>query len=723
MKQVIQSTRSGKLAVKEVPDPKVRAGHLLVRTRASLISAGTERLVVGFAKKNLASKARARPDLVRKVMDKARRDGIGATIRAVAARLDEPLPLGYSASGVIASVGEGLEGKFQVGQRVAMAGAGLANHAEYNVVPENLAAPVPDDINDEEACFGTVAAIALHGVRNLGLEIGDTAAVIGVGLIGQLAVQLLDLSGVRVVALDYEARRLDLARFGRAELAWNLADGDPVPAIQSLTNGLGCDGVLIAAGTETSEPFETAAAIARDRARISLVGLTGTEIPYREFMAKELSVVVSRSYGPGRYDSDFEDRGIKYPEGFVRWTETRNLAEAVRRMSRARDHRLAVEHMITHRFDLDEAEKAYAMIMENSEPHLGVVLCYPGETTAKSPRLKIPAHVSPGDAKGSGECVLGAIGGGAFARTVLFPELKRLSGCRLHMIATQRGASAEHSREKFDFAEAVADEALLLDNPDINAVLIATPHSSHADLTARALAAGKHVLVEKPLALDRDGLNAIAKARRQTDAFFQVGFNRRHAPLAIKARDRLDAAGGNRFILIRVNAGPVEPDAWFNAPEEGGGRVLGEACHFVDLARFLVGSPITAVHAGAAGVDQGVCDDLTITLNFADGGLATIAYTALGDTAFSKELVECYAGGVVVTIDDFRGLTVAAGGKASRPRKSSGQDKGHAAQLKAFVDAVSSGGGAPVDETEMFETSLATIAVLESLRSGETVRL
>ena len=294
MKQVIQSTRSGKLAVKEVPDPKVRAGHLLVRTRASLISAGTERLVVGFAKKNLASKARARPDLVRKVMDKARRDGIGATIRAVAARLDEPLPLGYSASGVIASVGEGLEGKFQVGQRVAMAGAGLANHAEYNLVPENLAAPVPDDINDEEACFGTVAAIALHGVRNLGLEIGDTAAVIGVGLIGQLAVQLLDLSGVRVVALDYEARRLDLARFGRAELAWNLADGDPVPAIQSLTNGLGCDGVLIAAGTETSEPFETAAAIARDRARISLVGLTGTEIPYREFMAKELSVVVSR---------------------------------------------------------------------------------------------------------------------------------------------------------------------------------------------------------------------------------------------------------------------------------------------------------------------------------------------------------------------------------------------------------------------------------------------
>ena len=723
MKQVIQSAKTGKLAVKEVPEPKVRAGHLLVRTRASLISAGTERLVVGFAKKNLAAKAKARPDLVRKVMDKARRDGISATIRAVAARLDEPLPLGYSASGVVAAVGQGLEGKFRAGQRVAIAGAGLANHAEYNVVPENLAAPVPDDVNDEEACFGTVAAIALHGVRNLGVEIGDTAAVIGVGLIGQLAVQLLDLSGIRVVALDYDASRLDLARFGRAELIWDLGDGDPVPAIRSLTNGLGCDGVLITAATETSEPFETAAAIARDRARISLVGLTGTKIPYRDFMAKELSVVVSRSYGPGRYDHDFEDRGMKYPEGFVRWTETRNLAEAVRRMSRARDHRLAVEHMITHSFDLDEAEKAYAMIVDNAEPHLGVVLRYPKEAAAKSPRLKIPAHVSPGDAEGPGECVLGAIGGGSFARTILFPELKRLSGCRLHTIATQRGASAEHSREKFGFAEAAADEAAVLDNPEINAVLIATPHSSHADLVARALAAGKHVLVEKPLALDRDGLNAIVKARRRGDAFFQVGFNRRYAPLAVKARDRLIAAGGNRFVVIRVNAGPVEPDAWFNAPEEGGGRVLGEACHFVDLARFLVGAPIIAVHAGAARVDHGVCDDLAITLNFADGGLATIAYTALGDTAYSKERVECYAGGVVITIDDFRGMTVAAGGKVTRPRKSTRQDKGHAAQLKAFVDAVSSSTGAPVDEAELLETSLATIAVLESLRSGETIHL
>lgn len=723
MKQVVQSTRTGKLAVKEVPEPKVRPGHILVRTSASLISAGTERMVVNFARKSLAAKARERPDLVRKVLDKAKRDGIGATMRAVAARLDEPLPLGYSAAGTVTAVGAGLEGKFRTGQRVAVAGAGLANHAEINLVPENLVAPVPDDVNDEEACFGTLAAIAMHAVRNLGLELGDTAAVIGVGLVGQLAVQFLELAGVRVVALDYDTKRLELARFGRAELVWNLADGDPSPVIEHLTEGLGCDGVLIAAATESSEPFVTAAAIARDRAQICLVGLTGTEIPYREFMAKELSVVVSRSYGPGRYDSDYESRGMKYPPGFVRWTETRNLAEAVRRMSRRRDHRLAVEHLITHSFPLDEAEKAYSMIVANSEPHLGVVLRYPAPPTEKTPRLRIPAHVSPGAKTGDARCVLGVIGGGGFARAILLPELKRLPDCRLHTIATQRGTSAEHVHEKFGFEFAAADEDAVFDDPDINAVLIATPHSSHAEMTARALAAGKHVLVEKPLALDRDGLNAIARARRTTDAFFQVGFNRRFAPASVKARDHLDRAGGSRFILIRVNAGPVDPKGWINAPEEGGGRVLGETCHFVDLARFLVGSEIARVHAGAARVSQGACDDLTITLNFADGSLATIAYTALGDTAFSKELIECYAGGTVVTIDDFRSLTVASGGKVTRPRKSQRQNKGHAAELKAFVAAVAAGGPPPVDEAELFDSSLATIAVLESLRSGSFVDL
>ena len=723
MKQVVQSARSGKLALKEVPDARVRSGHLLVRTKASLISAGTERMVVQFAKKSLAAKARARPDLVRKVLDKAKRDGIGATMRAVMARLDEPLPLGYSAVGDVVEVGAGLEGKFRVGQRVAIAGAGLANHAELNTVPENLCAPVPDDVNDEEACFGTLGAIAMNGVRLLEPQLGDVIAVIGAGLVGQLAAQLADLAGCRVVVLDYDAERLKLADYGGAELTCNLGDGDPAAAIMDLSGGRGCDGVVIAAATDSSEPFDTAAAIARDKGKISLVGITGTEFDYRAFMKKELSVVVSRSYGPGRYDPDYENRHVKYPIGFVRWTETRNLEESVRLMSRRRDHRLQVEQMITHKFPFADAERAYDMVTNNTEPHLGVILEYDGETKKeKSPRLRTPVSVSTGKAA-AGKCVLGVIGAGNFARTVLLPRLKKIDGVELHTLVTQRGISADHSEDTFGFAHSDTDDAAIFDNPDINAVLITTPHSSHAALTARALAAGKNVLVEKPLALDREQLNTVIRARLGSDAFLAVGFNRRFAPLSVQARDRLAQAGGTKYVLLRVNAGQLPEDSWQNAAEEGNGRILGEVCHFVDLARFLVGDEIETVQAAAASVSQGACDDLTVSLNFADGSLATIAYTALGDTAYSKELVEAFAGGTVININDFRGMTVTAAGKEQKQGRSMEQDKGHAAELEAFAKAVASGGPAPADEAEIVESSFATIAVLESLQRGGPVDL
>lgn len=722
MKQVVQSARSGKLALKEVPDTKVRSGHLLVRTRASLISAGTERMVVNFAKKSLAAKAKARPDLVRKVLDKAKRDGIGATMRAVMARLDEPLPLGYSAVGEIVEVGAGLEGKFRAGQRVAIAGAGLANHSELNAVPENLCAPVPDDVNDEEACFGTLGAIAMNGVRLVEPQLGDVVAVIGAGLVGQLAAQFLDLAGCRVIVLDYNAERLKLATYAGAELVCDLSQGDPTAAIMDMSGGRGCDGVVIAAATDSSEPFDTAANIARDKGKISLVGITGTEFDYRLFMKKELSVVVSRSYGPGRYDPDYENRHVKYPIGFVRWTETRNLEETVRLMSRRRDHRLQVEQMITHKIPFADAEKAYDMVSNNTEPHLGVILEYDTTPKEKSPKLRTPVSVSTGKS-GAGKCVLGVIGAGNFARTVLLPRLKKIDAVELHTLVTQRGISADHSADSFGFAHSDTDDAAIFDNPDINAVLITTPHSTHASLTARALAAGKNVMVEKPLALDREELNTVIRARLQSDAFLQVGFNRRFAPLAVQARDRLKAAGGSKYVLLRVNAGQLPDDSWQNAPEEGNGRILGEVCHFIDLARFLVGDDIKTVQAAAASVSQGACDDLTVLLNFADGSLATIAYTALGDTAYSKELIEAFAGGTVININDFRGLTVTAGGKESKSGRSMEQDKGHTAELQAFAEAVAAGGPAPADEAELVQSSLATIAVLESLQRGAQVDL
>ncbi len=717
MKQVIQSARTGKLALKEVPEPKVRAGHLLVRTRASLISAGTERLVIEFAKKNLAGKAKARPDLVKKVLAKARRDGIGPTMRAVMARLDEPLPLGYSAAGEVVAVGRGLEGVFRAGQRVAVAGAGLANHAELNVVPRNLAAAVPDGVGFDEACYATLSAIAMHGVRNIGCGLGDVVAVLGAGLVGQIAVQLLALSGARPVALDFDAGRLALAGRMGAEATWNLNQPGLIEAVSAFTGGRGCDGLLIAAATKSNQPFETAAAIARDRARVSMVGMTGTGFPYRAFMEKELSVVVSRSYGPGRYDADFEERGVKYPEGFVRWTESENLAESLRLMAPGRPRRLDVAALTTHRFDFDRAQDAYRLVLEDSEPHLGVVLTYAEAKARASKPSFAKTKAAP-----KGACVLGVIGAGTVAKSVLIPELRKLDGVRLHTIVARRGAAAEHGRETFGFETAAGDAAAVLENPEINAVVVATRHDSHAELTARALAAGKAVLVEKPLGLDRQQINRVIEARNRSSAFFQVGFNRRFAPLAKSALRHLSALPGPRFVLLRVNAGAVAPDSWLHHPEEGGGRVLGEVCHFVDLARFLVGAEIASVQAEAARVSAGACDDVSISMGFRDGSLATIAYTALGDGAASKELIEAYAGGAVVRIDDFRALTVTRDGKTSEKGGRRGQDKGFRAALKAFT-AAAAGGVPAIDEGELVETSIATCAVMESLQSGQRIGL
>ena len=715
MKQVIQSARSGKLGLRDVPAPQARAGHILVHTRASLISAGTERLVVDFAKKSLPAKARARPDLVKKVMAKARRDGVAATMRAVAARLDEPLPLGYSAAGEVVAVGAGLEGVFRVGERVAVAGAGLANHAELNVVPQALAAAVPEGVPDEEACFATLAAIALHGVRNLGLGLGDVAAVFGAGLVGQLALQLLALAGARVVALDTDPERLALARRLGAEAAFDPTDSGLPDAIAALTNGRGCDGVLIAAATKSSQPFATAALVARDRARIAMVGLTGTAFPYREFMQKELSVVVSRAYGPGRYDDDFEGRGVKYPPGFVRWTESENLAESLRLMAPGRPRRLDVAALISHRFPFAAAEAAYALVLGESEARLGVVLTYPEATDAA------PAPAFPPPRATAGRCVLGVIGAGTFARGVLLPELKKLKGVELHTLVARRGAQAQDSGQAFGFAHASSDQESVLDNPAINAVLIATRHDSHAELTAQALAAGKSVMVEKPLGLDREQVERVSAARRDAEGFFLVGFNRRFAPLSVKLRQRLQDAAGPKFLLLRVNAGAIAAASWLHDPAEGGGRVLGEVCHFVDLARFLIGAGIVSVQADAAAVTEGAVDDVSVVLRFADGSLATIAYTALGDTASSKERIEAYAGGWVATVEDFRSLVVVEDGKAAKDGR--GQNKGFGAALDAFAQAVAAGGPAPVDEAELVETSLATIAILESLQEGRRIDL
>jgi len=708
MKQVVQNVRSGSLTVRNVPAPTVRARHVLVRTHASLISAGTERMVTDFAQKSLAGKAKDRPDLVKKVIDKAKRDGIGATIRSVTARLNEPLPLGYSAAGVVEAVGAGLEGVFHVGQSVAIAGAGIANHAELNVVPENLCAAIPEGVAHTDACYATVAAIALHAARNAQTGLGDVVAVFGAGLVGQLAARFLSIAGARVIILDPDTSRRDLAMDLGAEWGFNPFDATCADQVRACTNGLGADALVIAAATDSAQPLEAAAEMARDRARVVMVGMTGTAFPYAAFMKKELSIIVSRSYGPGRYDDDFEKRGVKYPVGWVRWTETENMVEALRQMSRPDG--LNISKLTTHSFDLNAAEQAYALIKERSEPSLGIVLTYPDSATSTLTLLK-PAGSNrvPADS-----CALGVIGAGAYATSVLLPGLKSISGVRFQTIAAPKGANADAAKETFGFQSASTEADTVLSDPSVNAVLIATRHSSHADLTARALAAGKSVWVEKPLSLDAEGIDAVEAAMASSDAFFTVGFNRRFAPTAQKLRTALAASGQAAVVSMRINAGPLPRDHWTQSPEDGGGRIIGEACHFIDLARFLVGSPITTVTAEAASATDGPCDDVSIQMRFANGGLATVVYTARGGSGLAKERIEAFTGGGAWVIDDFKTIT----GPGVKASKTASTDKGQKALLKAFVSAVRSGGAPPIPEMELIETSRATLAVMESLRTG-----
>ncbi len=716
MKQVIQSARNGKLEVKEVPPPKAGTREILVRTTASLISAGTERMVVDFAKKSMPAKAKARPDLVKKILTKAKTDGVTATFKAVMSRLDEPLPLGYSAAGSVVEVGEGLEGSFRVGDRVAISGAGIANHAEFCAVPRNLAAPIPEGVSDQQACYGTLSAIALHAVRNLDPGLGDMVAVLGLGLIGQLACQLLGVAGARAIAIDYDDERLKTAKSNGAELAINLQVPDLINRVMSHTSGRGCDGILIAAATPSNHPFETAADLARDRARVCLVGFCGTEFPYAPFMQKELSIIVSRSYGPGRYDEDYENRDVKYPEGFVRWTETENLTESLRLMSPTINPRLNIAALTTHNFEISEAEKAYKLVIEKSEPHLGIVLTY--RDTKQVPN-KPSQHVQTSVKNDA--CVLGVIGGGNFARNTLLPAISKVPDAILHTLVTKRGASADFSQNKFGFTRACSEENDIFENPSINAVLVASRHNSHARLTVEALSAGKSVLVEKPLGLNKEELQAIRLARKDANAFFQVGFNRRFAPLAVKARNMLAAISGPRFMVFRINAGSVPVGSWLHSPNEGGGRIIGEMCHFIDLARFFANKPIVSVMADSPRSNNNICDDVTATLRFDDGGLGVVVYTSLGDNAYPKENYEIYAGGSVIALNNFRTLTVTSGGTTQK--SGINQDKGYKSSLIAFVEAVKSGGPAPIDEEELLETSQATLAILESLRTGRRVML
>lgn len=717
MKQVIQSYKTGELRVLEVPPPRCPGGGVLVRTSASVISVGTEKMIVELAKKSLLGKAKERPDLVKKVLDKVQREGVWATLETVRAKLDAPVPLGYSCAGVVEEAGVGAPA-FRPGERVACAGAGFANHAEFNAVPVHLAAKVPDGVAEEEAAFATVAAIALQGLRVGAPSLGESVAVIGLGLLGQLAVSLFKASGCRVLAVDVDKGRVAQALARGAEAGSVRGDGDTVGDALRFTAGRGADLVYISAAAKTNDPLVLAGEIARDRARVVVVGALPMEFPRKDYYEKELSLLLSRSYGPGRYQRAYEEEGLDFPIGYVRWTEGRNLEAVLDLMARGL---LPVTDLISKRYPIEEAEKAYALLgSPEGRSVMGIVLMY-GGTAQRAAVQAVPAATEPFE----GPVPLGVIGAGAFATSVLLPALRASGEARLVAVATSRGATARHAAQKFGFERAAASAEEILADGAIGAVVIATRHDSHAALAVQALRAGKHVFLEKPLALDEEGVAQVLEAARASGRQVFVGYNRRFSKLAGEMRRFVQGAGPMQM-LYRVNAGAIPRSHWTQDPAVGGGRVIGEACHFVDLMAFLCGALPTAVTCGGLGPGRAEAafdgrDNVSATIEFADGSIGTLVYTAMGDPAQAKERLEVFAGGKMAVLEDFRALVTTAGGR-KRSRKLARQEKGHAAEVEAFLEALRRGVPA-IPLESLAAVSRATFAMVKAVGTGKRERV
>ncbi len=715
MKQVLQEMDTGALRLVDVPAPLVRPGGVLVRTRYSVISVGTERSKIELGRKSLLGKARERPDQVRKVLDAVKREGVASAYRKVRSRLSAPSPLGYSCAGVVEAVGPGVD-DIEVGQLVACAGAGYANHAERVWVPKNLVVPVPDGVVADEAAFATLGAIALQGVRQADVRLGETVAVIGLGILGQLTVQLLRAAGVQPIGIDVDAARVALAeRHGAAGV---LRSEDVAGRVAVLSGGIGADAVIITAATSSEDPIRLAGEIARDRGRVVVVGAVPIRPPRSPYYEKELEIRLSRSYGPGRYDPEYEEKGHDYPVGYVRWTERRNLGEFLRLLSTGA---VRMDELITHRFPFAEVERAYGTLTgEEGRGALGVVLEYPEEAT-EEPRRIVVRDVADPRAPVTGPIGVGLIGAGNFAQDVLIPSLKRL-GVEFRGVVTASGLTARGVAEKHGFAYAASSADEVLADPGTHVVVVATRHDEHARLAAEALRAGKAVFVEKPLALDEASLEDVLGAASQGGPLM-VGFNRRFAPATQFVRERLERTAGARVIHIRVNAGAVPATSWVHDPEVGGGRLVGEGCHFIDLALYLAGSPAVEVSAQAiAGSDPAAAlqDNVVVTLRCADGSIASILYTSKGNPRSGKERIEVFAGGVSAVIDDFRGAEVHG---AKRERWKGRQDKGHHAELEAFVRAVREGATSPISLAELENSSRATLRAARSLATGLPERL
>jgi predicted dehydrogenase/threonine dehydrogenase-like Zn-dependent dehydrogenase len=708
MKQVLQDLANGNTSVVEAPVPQVSPGNILIYTTTSLISAGTERMLVEFGRASLIDKVRQQPDRVKMVLEKVKSDGLMATIDAVRSKLAQPLPLGYCNVGVVAEVGHGVEG-FTPGDRVVSNGP----HADVVKVPRNLCAKIPDNVDDESAVFTVMASIGLQGIRLAQPTLGEAFVVTGAGLIGLLTVQLLRAHGCRVLAVDFDDHKLALAREFGADVCNPGTGGDPVAAGMAFSRGEGVDGVIITASTKSNDPVSQAARMCRTRGRIILVGVTGLELSRADFYEKELSFQVSCSYGPGRYDTNYEEKGQDYPYGFVRWTEQRNFEAVLDMMAGGQ---LAVKPLITQRFAFESASDAYQVLTQDTSA-MGILLHY---TSDVSQRAITRVALKPDATFDARKPVVGFIGAGNYASRILIPAFKAAGG-QLHTIVTAGGITSVIHGKKAAFAQASTDVGALLANDEVNTVVIATRHDSHASLVAQVLRAGKHVFVEKPLAINHEELAEVENAYKAAHAagakpHLMVGFNRRFSPQVQKMKALLAGVTGPRAFVMTVNAGAIPREHWTQDPTVGGGRIVGEACHFIDLMRFLAGVPITR-HSSIR-METATADTVTIQLGFADGSIGTIHYFANGNKSYPKERLEIFAAGRVLQLHNFRTLT-GFGWPGFSKMNLWRQNKGQTDCVRHFLSAIAEGRGTPIAVDEVFEVARVSIEAARLLRSQQ----
>src|SRR6266850_1808662 len=714
MFQVVQDVRSGDTGVREIPDPVALPGQVVVRVVASLVSAGTERYVVDLARRSLLGKARERPDHVRRVMQKIKQEGFRPTISQVFAKLDEPMPLGYSSAGFVLDCGRGVQ-EFKPGDRVATAGP----HAGVVSIGKNLCARVPEGVSFEQASYTSVASIALEGIRLARVTLGERVLVIGLGLVGQICVCLLKAQGCKIFCTDIDPEKLELARTLGAD---EVAIGSPLEAVKAFSDSFGVDAAIITAATTSNEPIEFAAEACRSKGRIVLVGVAGLNLPRDPFFKKELEFTVSSSLGPGRGDPAYEEKGIDYPIGHARWTAQRNMQTVLETMAAGK---LPVEKLTTHRFDIENAGRAYDLITSRREPFIGILIdyCHPNSQVVLPPQRKVVLRAAK---EKNGALGISMIGAGNFARLIMFPILSRLDDIQWRGLCTAKGMNAEHSGRKMDFVFATTDFHEVLKDESTEAVFIATRHDLHAELVIAALGAGKHVFVEKPLCINPEELDDIAQCVEELGAncpVLMVGFNRRFAPATARLRSHFDQTQP-LSISYRFAPGPLPANAWPQDEDIGGGRIIGEACHAIDTCIALVGSEPVKVYAESVSKSGGIettDDRVFITIRHEDGSISNVSYQSGGDRSAPVERIEVFGGGRTGIIESWNNLELWSGNKLERARVKN--DKGHQGEVKAFLKACRNGGDWPIAWKDLYGTAWASLAAVQSLRAGLPIEM